>query len=112
MVSYAGQLPTDCQKKITELSGRAEIYLTAQTKTSTAAIALQELKVGQRDLQFNAASDNFLRGTYEKRFDSSFYPAWTLPWKDNPSVVTLSMAVTDQNLITALPPTVKVEFLY
>lgn len=111
-VSYVGTLSADCQKKTTELSGRAQINVAAQSKVSSPSISLQELKAGQRNLQFDAGSDNFLRGTYERRFDTSFYPDWNLPWSDRPTVVTLSMSLTDETLSSALPSSVRVELLY
>lgn len=111
-VSYTGTLSSDCQKKTTELSGRAQINVAAQSQVSSSSISLQELKAGQRNLQFDSNSDNFLRGSYEKRFDSSFYPEWSLPWSDRPTLVTLSMSVSDAALTSALPATVKVELLY
>ncbi|MEN9810707.1 MAG: hypothetical protein RLZZ488_2274 [Pseudomonadota bacterium] len=111
-VSYTGPLSSDCQRKTTELSGRAQINVAAQSQVSSASISLQELKAGQRNLQFDSNSDNFLRGSYEKRFDSSFYPEWSLPWSDRPTIVTLSMSLSDAALTSALPATVKVELLY
>lgn len=111
-VSYTGNLSTDCQQKTAALSGRAQVNLAAQSKVSSASISLQELKAGKRNLQFDSSADNFLRGTYEKRFDSSFYPDWSLPWSDKPTQVTLSMTITDDTLMTALPASVRVELLY
>lgn len=111
-VSYTGALSADCQRKTTELSGRAQINVAAQSQVSSASISLQELKAGQRNLLFDSNSDNFLRGSYEKRFDSSFYPDWSLPWSDRPTVVSLSMAVSDASLTSALPSMVTVELLY
>lgn len=111
-VSYTGNLSADCQQKTSALSGRAQVNLAAQSKVSSASISLQELKAGKRNLQFDASADNFMRGTYEKRFDSSFYPDWSLPWSDKPTQVTLSMTLTDNTLMTALPASVRVELLY
>jgi len=111
-VSYTAPIPADCQQKTTKLTGRAQINLAAQSGVSSSSISLQELSAGQRNLQFDASSDNFLRGTYEKRFDSSFYPDWSYPWADAPTRITLSMSLTDENLTSALPQKVRVELLY
>jgi hypothetical protein len=111
-VSYTGLIPAECKQKTSVLSGRVQINVAAQSAVSSSSISLQELKAGERNLQFDADSDNFIRGTYEKRFDSSFYPAWSFPWADAPSIMTLSMNVTDQSLSSALPQKVLVELIY
>jgi hypothetical protein len=111
-VSYSGTIPTDCKQKTSILSGRVQINVAAQSSVSSPLISFQELKAGNRNLQFDAGSDNFLRGTYEKRFDSSFFPEWSFPWTDAPSVMTLSMGVTDPNLSAALPLKVYVDIIH
>ncbi|MEN9827097.1 MAG: hypothetical protein RI953_2842 [Pseudomonadota bacterium] len=111
-VSYTGTLSSDCQKKTTELTGKAQIYIAAQSPVSNAAVSLQELKAGQRNLTFDASSDNFLRGNYEKRFDSSFYPDWSLPWTDRPTIITLSMTIPDSTPTSSLPSKARVELTY
>lgn len=111
-VSYSGSIPSDCKQKTSSLSGRVQINVAAQSSVSSPSISLRELKAGNRNLQFDASSDNFIRGTYEKRFDSSFYPDWRFPWSDAPSVITLSMDLADQTLSSALPQKVYVELIY
>lgn len=111
-VSYSGTIPTDCKQKTSSLSGRVQINVAAQSSVSSPSISFQELKAGNRNLQFDAGSDNFLRGTYEKRFDSSFFPEWSFPWTDAPSVMTLSMGLTDPNLSAALPLKVYVDIIH
>lgn len=111
-ISYSGPLSAECQSKTSQLSGRAQINLAAESKISSSSISLQELKAGQRNLQFDAASDNFMRGTFEKRIDSSFYPEWNLPWADKPTLLTLSIAITDDSLSEKAPASIRVELLY
>ncbi|NBW80533.1 hypothetical protein EBR21_02155 [bacterium] len=111
-VAYTGALSADCQKKTTELTGKAQIYVAAQSSVSNAAVSLQELKAGQRNLLFDASSDNFLRGNYEKRFDSAFFPDWSLPWTDRPTIITLSMSISDSTPVSSLPSKARVELTY
>lgn len=111
IVSYTGTIPSECQKKTNETSGRAQINVAAQSKASTSSIAMKELKAGNRSVSFDPTSDNFVRGTVEKRFDSSFYPQWSFPWSDNPALMTLSMTLADGVSPASLPATVTVELI-
>lgn len=111
-ISYKAALSEDCRRKTTEGNGRALVKLTAQAEQPSELVTLQELKAGARSLQFDATSDNLRRGRYEKSFDSGLLPDWSLPWKDNPSDVSLVLKVAQTVDSKSIPDSVGLELIF
>ncbi|MBM3383327.1 MAG: hypothetical protein FJY29_12955 [Betaproteobacteria bacterium] len=109
---YSGTLPEACLKKTSESSGRALVKLAAQVSSPSEQVALDELKAGQRALKFDASTDNLKRGTFEKSFDSTLLPEWSLPWNDRPSAITLSMRVPTSASSETVPDSISVELRF
>ncbi|MEY4064459.1 MAG: hypothetical protein RIR26_667 [Pseudomonadota bacterium] len=111
-ISYKAQLTEDCRRKTTEGNGRALVKLSAQAAQPSELVALQELKAGARSLQFDASTDNLRRGRYEKSFDSTLLPDWSLPWKDNPADVSLVLRASTSVATSAIPDSIALELVF
>jgi hypothetical protein len=111
-IIYSGTMPEACLKKTTESTGRALVKLAAQAPSPSELVALDTLKAGARTLKFDASTDNFKRGTFEKSFDSTLLPEWALPWSDRPTAITLSMQAPTAASAGAVPGSISVELRF
>ena len=111
-ISYSGTLPENCIKQTTERNGRTLVKLSTQSNEPSELVALEELKAGQRSLKFDTSSDNLRRGSFEKSFDSTLLPDWSVPWADKPTTITLSMLVAGSASEASVPKSVSVELKF
>jgi hypothetical protein len=111
-ISYSGTLPENCVKQTTERNGRTLVKLSTQSSEPSELVALEELKAGQRSLKFDTSSDNLRRGSFEKSFDSTLLPDWSVPWADKPTTITLSMLVAGSASAASVPKSVSVELKF
>jgi len=111
-ISFIATLPENCVKQTTERNGRTLVKLSTQSSEPNELVTLEELKAGQRSLKFNASSDNLRRGTFEKSFDSTLLPDWSVPWVDKPTTMTLSMLVAGSASEASIPKSVSLQLKF
>lgn len=111
-ISFAATLPENCVKQTTERTGRTLVKLSTQSSEPSELVTLEELKAGERSLKFDISSDNLRRGTFEKNFDSTLLPDWSVPWVDKPTTITLSMLVAGSASEASIPKSVSLELKF
>lgn len=110
--SYAASLPESCVKQTTERTGKTLVKLSTQAAQPSQDVVLDELKAGQRNLKFDSSNDNLRRGSFEKSFDSSLLPDWSVPWSDKPANITLILVAPTTVAAASIPRTISVELRF
>jgi hypothetical protein len=110
--SFAATLPESCLKKTTERTGKTLVKLSAQASQPNQDVVLDELTAGQRNLKFDSSSDNLRRGSFEKSFDSSLLPDWSVPWSDKPTNMTLILLAPTSVAAASIPKSISVELRF
>lgn len=111
-ILFTGEFSPSCVEKTSQKSGNTQIKLSTQSSEANESVALRKLKAGARSIEFDPESDNLKRGSFETSFTSSLLPEWSVPWKDRPEVISLSMIASSGANPNSIPATVIVELSF
>lgn len=108
-IIYKGELSESCVQQTFESSGTTQVKITTQTSEANESVSLKQLKAGSRTMDFDPESDNLKRGRIETEFNSSLLPEWSVPWKDRPNLISLSIVASSETNPNSIPTDVTVE---
>lgn len=108
-IIYEGELSESCVQLTFEKTGTTQVKITTQSSEASEGVALKQLKAGSRTMNFDPESDNLKRGRIETEFSSSLLPEWSVPWRDRPNLISLSIVANAETNPNSIPADVTVE---
>lgn len=111
-IIFKGELSDSCVQETSQRTGTTQVKLSTHSSEANESVALKQLKAGSRTIEFDPESDNLKRGSFETSFDSSLLPEWSVPWRDKPGLISVSMIAGTSANPDSIPATVTVELSF